>query len=271
MKDFRVISETSQSLLRKVVNWHNDYIKTNSLKENAINFFNSPQLDYLCSNFTGVIVVMDFTNKTYLYTNSCCDEMFGYSREDFKNYGLELVLKILQPDHCAIFVNQVYPAVLGLYEKYAEQDLTKTLKVTYTNQVRVKDGTFKWMLHQVVVLETDEKGTPVLVLKTMSDIDEIKKDKYLDFIVSRKNNKGLYQNILKKSYLPAVEHSISISPREREILQLVSQGYSAKQISANLSISEHTVYTHKKNMLKKFNLNSSNELVKYASSQGLIA
>jgi DNA-binding NarL/FixJ family response regulator len=53
----------------------------------------------------------------------------------------------------------------------------------------------------------------------------------------------------------------AISRREREILNLLSKGCSAKEISESLSISYHTVRTHQKNIYKKLNVSSIAEVL----------
>jgi len=63
---------------------------------------------------------------------------------------------------------------------------------------------------------------------------------------------------------------LSLSKREREILTLISQGYTSIGISQALYISKHTVETHRKNILRKLNFSSSTELVKFAVQQGLV-
>ena len=61
-----------------------------------------------------------------------------------------------------------------------------------------------------------------------------------------------------------------LSAREKEILTLVAKGMVAKEIAAELHISPHTIYTHRKNILRKLNLTSPTEMIVYALEQGLI-
>ncbi|GIZ52830.1 response regulator [Noviherbaspirillum aridicola] len=56
----------------------------------------------------------------------------------------------------------------------------------------------------------------------------------------------------------------SLSPREREIFQLIVGGMSTGEIAARLHLSAKTVSTHKKNILEKMQLDSTAELVRYA-------
>lgn len=55
---------------------------------------------------------------------------------------------------------------------------------------------------------------------------------------------------------------LHISEREIEVIKELSYGYSSKVISENLNLSYHTVVTHRKNIFKKFEVNSALELVR---------
>lgn len=61
-----------------------------------------------------------------------------------------------------------------------------------------------------------------------------------------------------------------LSAREIEIVQLVVKGYIARQIADMLHLSPHTVYTHRKNIMKKLQLQSPAELTLYALQNGII-
>ncbi|MDX1943129.1 MAG: response regulator transcription factor [Saprospiraceae bacterium] len=58
--------------------------------------------------------------------------------------------------------------------------------------------------------------------------------------------------------------------REIEIVKLVAKGLIAKEIADELNLSPHTVYTHRKKIMKKLNLSSSSELVLYAVNNGIV-
>jgi len=61
-----------------------------------------------------------------------------------------------------------------------------------------------------------------------------------------------------------------ISPRETEVLKLVAEGFSTKQIAAQLDISDRTVETHRVNMLKKLRVGNTAELIKKAAHLKII-
>ncbi len=61
-----------------------------------------------------------------------------------------------------------------------------------------------------------------------------------------------------------------LTPREIEIVKLISKGLIAKEIASKLNLSPHTIYTHRKKIMKKLNLTSSSELVLYAVNAGIL-
>lgn len=61
-----------------------------------------------------------------------------------------------------------------------------------------------------------------------------------------------------------------LTPREIEIVQLVAKGLIAKEIADVLNLSPHTVYTHRKKIMKKLKLSTSSELVLYAVHNGIV-
>ncbi len=60
-----------------------------------------------------------------------------------------------------------------------------------------------------------------------------------------------------------------LSDREREVLQLIAEGGSTRDIAASLHISVKTVETHRKNIMDKLNLRTVAEMTKYAIRNGL--
>jgi len=62
-----------------------------------------------------------------------------------------------------------------------------------------------------------------------------------------------------------------LTPREREILQLIAEGKANKDISALLNLSLYTVETHRTRILQKLNLHSVPELILYAVRKGVIS
>lgn len=62
-----------------------------------------------------------------------------------------------------------------------------------------------------------------------------------------------------------------LTPRQREVLQLLAEGYSSKEVADRLNISARTVEFHKYRMMQELNLRTSAELIHYAIKHGIIS
>ena len=87
--------------------------------------------------------------------------------------------------------------------------------------------------------------------------------------------------LITKDVLAATLHSLegqlskplvtSLTPRQREVLQLVAEGKGTKAIASILNISVKTVEFHKFRIMSELDLHSTAELIKYAISEGLVS
>jgi DNA-binding NarL/FixJ family response regulator len=85
-------------------------------------------------------------------------------------------------------------------------------------------------------------------------------------------SKVLLEDYMRKLSRSGSEDSFDLlSPREREVLQLVAEGNSSKEIAALLNLSVHTVETHRSNLMQKLSLRGMPELILYAVRKGLIS
>jgi len=69
---------------------------------------------------------------------------------------------------------------------------------------------------------------------------------------------------------PAEEANTDLSPREGEVLQLVAQGATNKEIAESLFISENTVKTHLRSIMEKLHLANRSQAAAYAVKRGLV-
>jgi DNA-binding NarL/FixJ family response regulator len=83
--------------------------------------------------------------------------------------------------------------------------------------------------------------------------------------------------ILQEDYIQALERKDAddsyelLTSREREILQLVAEGKTNKEVANTLTLSLYTVDTHRTHILQKLNLHSVPELILYAVRKGIIS
>lgn len=61
-----------------------------------------------------------------------------------------------------------------------------------------------------------------------------------------------------------------LTPREREILQLIAEGNTSKEVAARLGITVKTVEAHRANIMNKLDLHSASQLVRYAVRNNIV-
>jgi two-component system response regulator NreC len=83
--------------------------------------------------------------------------------------------------------------------------------------------------------------------------------------------KALVADFLNRPSLENEKASVDgLTTREQEVLSLLAEGLSNDEIGDSLQISKHTVARHRENLMRKLELHSRSELVKYAIRKGLI-
>ena len=70
---------------------------------------------------------------------------------------------------------------------------------------------------------------------------------------------------------PTQDDELSLTSRQREVLQLLAEGLSAKEVATVLNISPRTVEFHKYQMMERLNLSSSAELLQFAIKHGVVS
>ena len=85
-------------------------------------------------------------------------------------------------------------------------------------------------------------------------------------------SKMLVEDYMRQMQERAVEDSYDLlTTREREILQLLAEGKSNKEVANVLNLSLYTIETHRSNIFQKLNLHSTAELILYAIRKGVIS
>lgn len=124
-----------------------------------------------------------------------------------------------------------------------------------------------------VISDLIEIGVHSYLLKN-ADPDEVHRailsvvnnDFYYNQLVSKALHKKVQQNGMARQGVPK---RADVSPREVEILQLICQEFTMKEIGERLHVSEQTIQTHRKNLMKKTKARNAVGLVKFAMQTGI--
>jgi two-component system, NarL family, response regulator NreC len=125
------------------------------------------------------------------------------------------------------------------------------------------------------VLRALKAGARAYVLKESAEADLVAAIRAVDggkSFFSPAVSRMLVEDYVRQLQDRDLEDSYDLlTPREREILQLVAEGKSNKDIAGVLNLSVYTVETHRGNMMEKLNLHTVPELILYAVRKGVIS
>ncbi|RME71999.1 MAG: DNA-binding response regulator [Verrucomicrobia bacterium] len=120
-----------------------------------------------------------------------------------------------------------------------------------------------------LVREALAAGVRSFILK--SDAGRLLADAIESLIQGRPFFTGRVSQLILHGYLNPTDPAESLnssptrlSPREREVVQLIAEGKSTKEVATRLGISPKTAETHRTNIMRKLNLHSVTELVRFA-------
>ena len=124
------------------------------------------------------------------------------------------------------------------------------------------------------VLRALKAGARAYILKNAAEADLIRAVRAVSegkSFFSPVISKMLLEDYVRQVREKEVEDSYDLlTSREREILQLLAEGKTNKEVASVLGLSPHTVETHRGNILEKLNLHSAAELILYAVRKGVI-
>lgn len=181
--------------------------------------------------------------------------MLGYEVEEFTT---QLFFSILHPDDQAHYFNFENIARKTFEQIPVEHHIH--YKIRFDFRLRKKDNTYIRVLHQVIPIEVSPSGGTIRTYGIHTDISHLKKtNKSALNIIGKKGLPSYYNIKITKKLIPTKHF---LSARELEILDFYTLGFNRLQISEKLSISKHTVDTHKRKLLEKLNCHNIQEAIR---------
>jgi DNA-binding NarL/FixJ family response regulator len=92
-------------------------------------------------------------------------------------------------------------------------------------------------------------------------------DEIIGMITEMNNGKNIQES---HEPLLTCADNVRLTSSEQDIVKLIAEGFTTKQIASRKNISFHTVMTHRKNIFRKLSINSVSDLMRYAIRRGLI-
>ncbi|MEE9438092.1 MAG: helix-turn-helix transcriptional regulator [Saprospiraceae bacterium] len=230
--------------------------------ESEINYdiFNKqiPFLNQMAKVKNSAISVFDLFKKEHIYNSFNLQNLFGYNISDIST---EYYNSRIYPDDL-ISLMQTGILVLRYFYKLP---ISEKQDYKLQNEYRILNDQNEYIriIEQFQVLELDKKGNIWLAISTM------------DISPNQELYHGIRSQLInistgKIKVIKTQNNNLVLSKRESEILSFVNDGLLSKEISTKLSISIHTVNTHRQNILKKLGANNSLEAIKFVKNMNLI-
>ena len=194
-------------------------------------------------------------------------EMFVYEKNINLNFGenspsSESIAKSLLPQQ-ALLIKQVD-------DKYIDLLLHSNIKpfelqFVLVFNVELIKGDIRTFVRKVSLVKSDQLGAPEYVLVTFSDVtntsksDIVRSDVRFEVLEKEQQEKV---NQFVKDIDSILKEKVLLTKREKEILKVISLGKTSEEIANELNISKATVDTHRQNMLRKYEVSNTLELLK---------
>lgn len=212
------------------------------------------------------ISVFDLFQNRHVFASHNFQTLFGYDLEAAASEGNAYFDSRVHPEDFILLLRTGVQHLRMMLDTPAEE---KT-KIKVVNEYRILDrnNAYIRVIEQHQALELDLRGNVWLSLGVIDvspnqDPNAVFRSSVMDFRTGR-----VYP--VDYAGLKAPASAVVLSEREKEVMALIRDGYLSKEISDMLSISVHTVNTHRQRILKKLDANNSIEALRYARQLGLL-
>jgi DNA-binding CsgD family transcriptional regulator len=209
--------------------------------------------------------INDFVTASNIYIHPNAELITGYSPKEFEDFGR--IYELTHPNDME-FVYEFSKRSITFCKHYKQELLANPFQSLFTIDFRLKhrNGHYIKLNRQTTCLKTDREGNMVFALVYFNDVTSTKKgDGYNISWIGDTKYLFHFDDLLKK-----YSRNTHITCREKAILNLLTEGYSATKIAEKLNLSVHTVISHRKNLLEKTSTKNTAELVRFAIEKSLI-
>lgn len=233
-------------------------------------FSNLNSFNPLLNHLDNVLYIIDFRNGEFKYIGPNSKYVQGYEAEEMMRYGpLRVIEELFHPVDAEIIVTQMFPEGNSVYLNTPGLDFAKS-KISYSYRLKQKDGSYKMLLQQFTIMMVDEEKNPLMIMGTISNINDIHTKNELFCRVHTMNASNKWKKIFERIYPLNSETEIDLSPKEIEIIKFINKGLTTKEIAQLTNRSVETIKTQRKKILAKTGCQSMNEVIAMANRNGWV-
>lgn len=214
---------------------------------------------------------IDYSKSSYKLMTENFKSVIGFDSRAFIEGGLGLVMNLFHADDFKVYNEKVFSANMQFLKNTAQIHHHEYI-FSYTFRVRSASGEYKWILQRGSYLTSPENGMPLISMGMVMDITNFKTDKIILHTIEKTDyDNGLFNtiNLQTNHFYPHAEDTL-LTHQEINVLKWLAEGWSSKQLADKLFVSEHTIISHRKNMLKKTNTKNVAELIAFSVRNRII-
>jgi DNA-binding CsgD family transcriptional regulator len=212
-------------------------------------------------------IVINLHSYQYEFLGKGQALLSGYDNELVKKEGIKFQMANIHPEDGDFIVNTSYTKYIQILKSYSQEE-QKNILLQHNYRFKHKEGHCIHLMEQLWGIKSDDQGRIISCLVQVYQLPMIHPFR-MTMLIKKLLPDQSYEQIFSMTH-PEQEHTVSLSKREKEIISLLTKGYTSTQIGQKLSISPHTVRTHRKNILQKMEMTSTNELVAYGITNGIV-
>lgn len=218
------------------------------------------ELDYFYPYNATFYCITNTVNKNFEYISKNFKACTGLDKDKMMSGGMDYYWSLFHPEDINLWIKSLQDLMVFTMTELNDSQ-RKRMSYTWNYRIKCANDSYVNIVQNTTPLQFDNTNKPIIglahytVLHGAIHMDICASAKYLN---DNNEYETLYYNNLSNSNLLD-----AISNRERDVVRLLIVKNTSDQIAQKLNISKHTVDTHRRNILKKLNLNSTFELVNY--------
>ncbi|GAA4276763.1 response regulator transcription factor [Aquimarina mytili] len=187
----------------------------------------------------GIYLIED---DRFLYCNKIFEKLIGFDAHNLVKNGWQFWFSLIVPHEVSDIKNKIF--------SFFTTPLVRDI-ITLQYHINNINGKQVYIRHEILIYKLKNRMFALNYFFDISEKEEIER--------CVKNNGGHRGRNFLKNQLAC------ISSREEEVLKLIADGFSSKEIAEKLFISNHTAISHRKHLIQKFRVKNTAQLIKKAS------
>lgn len=195
----------------------------------------------------GALFLFDPVTHQYVWTNGQFQRILGYTYHTLNKLFKKNWKQLYHPDDTDVIQKKLHA-------------LSKSENKPFSGFFRMKhkEKHWKWLYCRALNVQINHGRNSKLIFGIAFDVSD------------QMHTQHQFHELFKKYKRDDNKIEIdTLTPRERQVIALLSKGYSCREIAKRLVLSFHTISTHRKNIARKLNISNKASLVQFAIENGL--